>query len=370
MINNAFNIKIFTLAISALLMMNGVANANTTQSVDFTDMSGDSIHLDAPAKRIVVIPIPAASMLVGIDESSEKLVGMHPFAKVAAREGMLGKMFAPVLQVNSNVVGNNFTPNIEALLNVEPDLVWQWGHRGDDILSPMRDAGLTVATLDYGQESYTQEWINLMGKTLGHNEKAQEMIRWRQQVIDKLSATTARIPESEQPKVLYLSHFKQSIQTFGSTSHNNADFALAGGISLNRDLTGPRTLNIEQILLWDPDIILLGNFEEGLMPADVYDNPMLSDVAAIKNKRVYKLPIGGFIWDAPNQETPLYWQWLSMIFHPETEKVQLRDEIRQRYQQLYNYDVNDAQIDGILQMEMNRESKDYLALMGKSDVQS
>lgn len=359
MINNAFRLA------AVFLTIGGMTNASASQAVDFRDMSGDEIHLSAPAKRIVVIPIPAASMLVGLDESSEKLVGMHPFAKVAARDGMLSQMFSPVLQVNSNVVGNNFTPNIEALLNVEPDLVWQWGHRGDDIISPMRDAGLTVATLDYGQESYTQEWIRLMGQTLGHNDKAQKMIQWRQQVVDTLSATTAKIPESEQPRVLYLSHFNQSIQTFGSTSHNNADFALAGGVSLNRDLTGPRTLNIEQILVWDPDIILLGNFEEGLSPADVYRNPMLSEVTAVKNQRVYKLPIGGFIWDAPNQETPLYWQWLSMIFHPETMKMPLREEIRLRYQQLYGYDVSDEQIDGILQMEMNKNSQHDLSLMGK-----
>ena len=252
MINNAFKVTM------TLILVGCIHSVNASQPVDFKDMSGQQVHLSAPAKRIVVIPIPAASMLVGIDESSEKLVGMHPFAKVAARDGMLGTMFPSVLQVNSNVVGNNFTPNIEALLNVDPDLVWQWGHRGDDILSPMRDAGLTVATLDYGKESYTQEWIRLMGLTLGHDQKAAEMIRWRQSVVDHLSSTTAKIPEPEQPRVLYLSHFNQSIQTFGSTSHNNADFALAGGVSLNRDLTGPRTLNIEQILVWDPDIILLG----------------------------------------------------------------------------------------------------------------
>ncbi|MEX9956380.1 hypothetical protein AB7W87_07540 [Providencia alcalifaciens] len=158
MINNAFRI------VTVFVTFWGMLSPATSQSIDFIDMSGDKVHLSAPAKRIVVIPIPAASMLVGMDESSEKLVGMHPFAKVAAREGMLGQMFSPVLQVNSNVVGNSFTPNIEALLNVEPDLVWQWGHRGDDIISPMRNAGLTVATLDYGQESYTQEWVRLMGK--------------------------------------------------------------------------------------------------------------------------------------------------------------------------------------------------------------
>lgn len=354
-------------ALALLLISNPLFSAFAAE-ISFTDMSEQQVHLSAPAERIVVIPIPAASMLVGLDESSSKLVGMHPFAGVAASEGMLGTMFPEILHVRSDMVGNNFTPNIEALLAVEPDLVWQWGHRGDDIITPMRNAGLTVATLDYGKEAYTQQWITLMGKTLGRDTKAAKMNRWRNQVIEQLENSSAIIPESLQPKVLYLSHFKQSIQTFGSTSHNNYDFALAGGLSLNRDLTGPRTLNIEQILVWDPDVILLGNFETDLAPSDIYDSPMLSDVAAVKNRRVFKLPIGGFIWDAPNQETPLYWQWLSMIFHPETVSWPLRNEIRLRYQQLYGYQISDAEIDRVLQLELNQKSKDYLKIMGKPDA--
>lgn len=336
-------------------------------AIEFTDMSNQHIRLNTVPERVVVIPIPAASMLVGLDESSEKLVGMHPFAGVAAREGMLSNMFPAVLNVRSDMVGNNFTPNIEALLSVKPDLVWQWGHRGDDIISPMRNVGLRVATLNYGKERDTQRWITLMGTTLGKTEKAEGMLRWRREVIHLLGRKTATIPEKEQPQVLYLSHFNQRIQTFGSTSHNNADFALAGGVSLNRNLTGSRTLNIEQIITWDPDVILLGNFEQGLKPDDVYQNLMLSEVKAVRERRVYKLPVGGFVWDAPNQETPLYWQWLSMLFHPRAVHWPLREEIQRRYQQIYGYNVTQAQIDKILQTELNRGSRDYLKLFGMPD---
>lgn len=327
-----------------------------SQPVQFKDMNDREIKLDNAPQRIVVIPIPAASMLVGMDESTHHLVGMHPFAKVAAKEGMLSQMFPDIINIRSDTVGNNFMPNIETLLSVKPDLVWQWGHRGDDIITPMENVGLTVATLNYGKEVYTQKWIELMGETLDHPTKAQAMIDWRNQVINDLQQVTQNIPETEKPKVLYLLYFNSNIQTFGATSHNNFDFELAGGISLNKDLYGARNLNIEQILVWDPDIILLGNFEQGLKPQDVYDNPLLADVTAVKNRRVFKLPIGGFIWDAPNQETPLYWLWLSMIFHPKTIQWPLRELIAKHYLELYNYHVSQAQIDQILQIQLNQVS--------------
>ncbi|OCG05339.1 ABC transporter substrate-binding protein [Gilliamella sp. wkB112] len=326
------------------------------QPMQFTDMSNRQIKLNHEPQRVVVIPIPAASMLVGIDENTQRLVGMHPFAKVAAKEGMLSKMFPDIVNIRSDTVGNNFMPNIETLLSVKPDLVWQWGHLGNDIITPMENVGLTVATLNYGKEAYTQKWIELMGLTLDQRVKAQAMIDWRNQVINDLQQATQNISETQKPKVLFLLYFNSHIQTFGATSHNNYDFELAGGISLNKDLTGTRTLNIEQILVWDPDIILLGNFEQGLKPQDVYDNPLLADVTAVKNHRVFKVPIGGFVWDAPNQETPLYWLWLSMIFHPDTMHWPLRELIAQHYQQLYNYQVSDEQIDQILQIQLNQVS--------------
>ena len=90
-------------------------------------MSQQNIELTAPAQRIVVIPIPAASMLVSVDESSKRLAGMHPFAGVAARDGMLSVMFPDVLSVRSDVVGNDFAPNIEALLSVNRI----WSGNGD-----------------------------------------------------------------------------------------------------------------------------------------------------------------------------------------------------------------------------------------------
>ncbi|VEB98728.1 corrinoid ABC transporter substrate-binding protein [Cedecea lapagei] len=348
---------------AVLLAVATVCHAET--ATNFTDMSQREVTLAKPAQRIAVIPIPAASMLVGMDGGAQKLVGMHPFAGVAAREGMLSQMFPDVLHVRSDTVGNNFMPNIETLLSVKPDLVWQWGHRGEEIVAPLLHAGLTVATLNYGKEVWTQRWIQLMGVTLQQEKKAAEMIAWREKTIADLRRMTGTLNAAQRPRVLYLSHFNDGIQTFGATSHNNFDIDLAGGVSLNRDITGARTLNIEQVLLWDPDVILLGNFEAGLVPDDVYHHPMLGDLTAVKQRRVYKLPIGGFIWDAPNQETPLYWQWLAMIFHPQKFQLPLRDEIKVRYRQLYGYAVSDEQINTILQMPVNQGSQGYSELMAR-----
>lgn len=344
-----------------LLFAHPALSAGATR---FTDMNQRQVLLDKPAERIVVIPIPAASTLISVDGDTQRLAGMHPFAKVAASIGILAEMFPATLNIRSDTVGNNFMPNIETLLAVKPDLVWQWGHRGSDIITPMEKAGLTVATLLYGKEEYAQRWITLMGISLGQEDKATRLNAWRNATLAELAKSVSDIPPKTKPRVLYLARFLKDIQTFGATSHNNHDIELAGGISITANLTGSRTVNIEQLLAWNPDIILLGNFETQGTPQHIYDNPLLADISAVKQHRVYKLPVGGFIWDAPNQESPLYWKWLAMLFHPHKLYWPLRQEIKQQYAFIYGYTPTERQIDGILQTGLNNSAAHYSMFRG------
>ncbi|ANI28553.1 ABC transporter substrate-binding protein [Yersinia entomophaga] len=327
----------------------------------FIDMNQRAVSLLEPVKRAVVIPIPAASLLVSLDRSTQRLAGIHPFAKVAAQEGMLSRMFPEIDLLPSDTVGAGFTPNIETLLAAQPDLVWQWGHLGDDIVTPIELAGLKVALIlyPYHDDSRMQQWITLMGRSIGQNERAQQIIAWRQRTLAEVTQKVAQIPQQQKVRVLYLSRFLSEIHTIGKTSHTNSDIQRAGGLSITADFGGARTINQEQIMVWNPDVILLGNFEPGLLPRHIYQSPALAEVAAVKNKRVYKIPIGGFIWDAPNQETPLYWQWLSMVFYPDKIYWPLRSEIVRQYDFLYRYQPTDKELDSILQMDANNVTKEY-----------
>lgn len=49
-------------------------------------------------------------------------------------------------------------------------------------------------------------------------------------------------------------------------------------------------VNVEQILSWNPDFIVIHETAVGVNPSQIYDNPQLKELAAVKNKRVYKLP--------------------------------------------------------------------------------
>ena len=78
-----------------------------------------------------------------------------------------------------------------------------------------------------------------------------------------------------------------------------------------------------------------------LVPTQVYE-ASLADLPAVRLRRVYKVPAGGYPWDPPSQESPLYWEWLAMQLHPALPGWPLREHIRQAYQQLYGLTVDAA----------------------------
>jgi iron complex transport system substrate-binding protein len=136
---------------------------------------------------------------------------------------------------------------------------------------------------------------------------------------------------------------------------------LAGGANPAADAgSGWLTVDQEQVMAWDPDVILLNGFESDLSPQDVYDHPVLSNLTAAAERRVYQMPLGGYRWDPPNQESPLTWMWLAEILHPDLDpNWTLRSEIIDAYEMLYGATLTQSQIDGILRVTANSDSAGY-----------
>ncbi len=354
----AFKISALTIA---LVAMSGVAMA---QSITFKDQRNRTVTLPSEAKRVVTIPIPAASMFMAVDGGVDRLVGMHQLSKTAIKGRILQRFYPKALAIPSNITGKgfNFTPNVESLLALRPDLVFQWGHLSDDIVDPLVNAGLNVALIRIGQEAFTRRWLEIMGKVVGKEEKARRMIAWRDEVKEELAAKTKTIPPGERPRVLYFMNYLSRLRVAGGKSYNNFYINLAGGKNVADKLGMFVEVGVEQIIKWDPEVILLNGFEAKLSPKNVYSNPLLADISAVKNRRVYKMPLGGYRWDPPNQESPLTWLWLSMVLHPKKLDWNLPERTDDIYKFIYGQGVSGDDMKNILRFDMNADAANYSAL--------
>ena len=328
--------------------------------IAFKDHYNNTVSLDKPAERVVTIPKPAPSMFMAVDGSSRKLAGIHPSSMDAIREGIMKDIFPGALTIDTSVgTKGGYTPNVEEMVRLNPDIVFQWGNKGTGIVDPIRNAGLKVALVKYGSQQSLEIMLTAFGAVSGDGDKAARIIDWHKATLEKLQKETASLRQDEKPRVIFFIRALSALKVAGSDTYHNLCIKIAGGRNPATDFSGYKVVNQEQIVAWDPEVIFLNNFEPKLSPQDLYDNPLLAGVSAIKNRRVYKAPLGGYRWDPPNQESPFMWKWLAMVFYPGKYKWELREEIKEKYSFLYNYKVTEEEIDSIFRMKMHEASNNY-----------
>ncbi|HPQ38590.1 MAG TPA: ABC transporter substrate-binding protein [Synergistaceae bacterium] len=340
----------------SLFLLSGLpASGETT----FTDQGGQTITLSEPIQKAVTIPIPSASMFIALDGDTSRLAGMHRLSKSAMEGFLLGRFFPQALNIRDDVVGEGFMPNVETLAALNPDIVFQWGSWGEDIIEPIRNAGLRVALFKYGTQEYLEGWISMFGSVLGKEEKAHTILAWHHATRKKLETAVAEIPEEERPRVLYLLRYASGLKVSGRDTYNDFSIRLAGGKNVAKEAAQFAEVNEEQLILWDPEVILLNGFEKGVCPEDLYSNPKLASLSAVRNRRIYKMPLGGYRWDPPNQESPLMWQWLATVLHPEKFHWDLRKEMTEKYLYLYGKKPTSQDFEQIFRVAMNKSSSNY-----------
>lgn len=328
--------------------------------IRITDQRGKTAVFKAPVTRVVTMPMPAASIVVAVDGSADHLVGMNRASWVAMRDGFLGEIFPDALKIAHDVAGQDFAPNVESILALKPDVVVQWGDHGADIITPMENAGLTVLGLSYGTQEDVNTWIRVFAAMLGKPERADQILSKIDTQLKQVTARTAKV-SGPAPKILYFFQLTGGLKVAGKNSYNDYYIKLVGGTNPAAVVKGSQGVvgvDIEQVLAWDPDIVLIGNFDPA-MPDEIYTNKVWQDVSAVRSRRVYKVPLGGYRWDPPGQESPLMWQWLSRIAFPGAKDGSLRKQAAEYYQFLYNHTPTAAQLDKILWKAVNSRSANY-----------
>ncbi len=296
-------------------------------------------------------------MLIALDGSADRLAAIHAGSASAIRKELLGELFPGAANLPSDIANESFAPNVESITKVSPDLVVQWGDRGSEVIAPLENAGFKVVGLKYGTQEDLEAWIRLFGEAIGKPERANALLDWHHDALGEVKAKATQV-SGQRPKVLYFNRLKSELRVGGTGTYNDFYINLVGAQNAAAEVKGFAPVNAEQVARWNPDIILVGNFDPGT-PTDVYANPAWKDLSAVKAKRVYQVPIGGYRWDPPNQESPLMWRWLAELTHPNTFDFKLREEMKARYRFLYGAELADAQIDRILRTDQNSGAAGY-----------
>jgi iron complex transport system substrate-binding protein len=331
-----------------------------SDGISITDQRGKTVTFAKPVTSVVTIPMPAASLLIAVDGSADRLSAVHNASWVAMRDGVMGTMFPRTLELPHEVATQDFTPNVESVRALNPDVVIQWSD--SQLVDPLENAGLTVIGLkNNGKQEDVDAWVGIFAAMLGKPERATEIKAQSDKELAEIKSLAAG-HGSAGPSILYFNRFTGGLKAAAANTYNDFYIKLVGG-------TNPATgedplpgagmvgLDVEQVLRWDPEVILLGNFDNA-MPQDVYSDPVWQSISAVRSRRVYKVPLGGYRWDPPGQESPLMWHWLSGIAFPEARSG-LRAKVTEYFRFLYNHEPTSEELDKILWTAGNSGSADY-----------
>lgn len=327
-------------------------------TITVRDQRGRWLTIPRPVDRIVAIPPPAAAMLLAVDRGADRIIGMHRTSWLTIRGGVLGRMFPQAKGIAHDVAARDGTPYVDRIEKLDPDAVLQRGDHGAGIVRPLEHAGLRVVGLRYGRQQDLDAWLTLFGALLGKRGRAKQIVSWMHSRLAEMQSVEK---PSVRPRVVYLDQFTGGCAVAGKGTYADFCIRLVGGTNPaagHGGVAGTGGVDIGQVAAWDPQVVLLGNSDPA-MPADVYRGSALRRTAAVRSKRVYKVPLGGYQWDPPSHESPLMWQWLSMIAVPTWTGFDLRGQIVTDYRFLYGHAPTGAEIDKVLWAHENGGSANY-----------
>lgn len=322
------------------------------------DQRGRWLTFPHPVDRVVAIPPAAAAMLLAVDGGVDRIVGMHRTAWLTMRGGVLGRMFPQVKGVAHDVAARDGTPDVDRIRTLDADAVLQRGDQGAGIVTPLEHAGLRVVGLRYGRQRDLDGWLALFGALLGRRGRAKRIgSRMHARLAEMRSVEKPSVP----PRVVYLDQVTGGYAVAGRGTYADFCIRLVGGTNPaagHGGLAGTGGVDGGRLVAWDPEVLLLGNSDPAL-PADVYRRTDLRRTTAVRTRRVYKVPVGGYPWDSPSLESPLMWQWLSMVAVPTWTGFDVRGQIGADYRFLYGHAPTTGEIDTILRIRENGGSADY-----------
>jgi iron complex transport system substrate-binding protein len=331
------------LPLASLLLLSLVAMNGFTQA-PVIDASGREIRPPVKVERVFAAGPPASVLVFAI--APEKLVGWTRGMRPAEAQ-FFDERYARLPELG-RLTGRGDTANVEVVLRAKADLIVDVGGTGPSLAelaaSVQSRTGIAYALFD-GRLDSTPATLRALGRLMGDAARAEALARWFSTELQDARNRVARV--SRHPSVYY-GRGPAGLQTGGKGSINVEVLDFLGARNAAAEARpGLVTVSFEQILLWNPEVILTTdpNFFR-LASTD----PRWKAIEAVKNKRVFMSPHLPFGWfDFPPGANRLLgiW-WAGQLLYPREFDVDLRAKAAEFHRRFYHREPTPEQLDRLL----------------------
>lgn len=329
------------------------ATQETAETREITDMAGRKVTVPAAENIESVFSAGPVAAIFLYMVAPDKLLGWNYELNDVEKSIILDKY-----QDLPNF-GMGDAVNYEAVIAANPTIAINSGKINDTMVSDCdalsESLGIPVVAVD-NELNTSAEAFRFMGELLGVEDHAEELAQYAEQVFTDINALSD-IPEEKKVSV-YFGNGEDSLETAPRGSQhaqildainavNVADLELGDGSRVQ--------ISAEQLLAWDPDVIVVNGEpkadKSGNSAAeDILSNPDYASLKAVQDQKVYGTPNAPFSWvDRPAGPNRLIgMRWFSALIYPEYIKCDINEEIHKFFDLFYHVDLSDEQLENVL----------------------
>ena len=329
---------------------NRAVPSSSGKTQEYTDSTGRTVTIPAtitkiaitgPLSQVYILPL-AGDMLVGVcNEFSADAAVYLPEEIFSKTE--IGQLY-----------GGKGEMDLEALLTAAPDIVIDIGEPKDSIGSDLsaltEQTGIPFIHIDATVQT-TPEAYRKLGKLLHREETAEKLAQWCEKTYENITAMMKAVDADNARKgLLYCLGDKGTNVIAEGSFHAETINLMSRNLAVIEDVFPGglgNEVDLEQILLWDPDVLIFA-------PDSCYDtiaeDPQWQSIASVVNGNYFKTPEGPYGWlsSPPAVQRYLGMLWLGELLYPEYTKYHFQEEITEYYKLFYGCDLTDAMFQNLI----------------------
>lgn len=248
--------------------------------------------------------------------------------------------------------------NYEAVIAANPTIAVNCGTINDSMVSDCdalsESLGIPVIAVDSDLNNSAAAF-RFMGELFGVEEHAEEMAAYAEKTFSDIAALSD-IPEEDRVRVYY-GNGEDSLETApNGSSHaqildtinaiNVADLELGDG--------SRGQISAEQLLAWDPDVIVVNgepkaNMSGGSAADSILNNPDYATLKAVQDLKVYGTPNAPFSWvdRPPGPNRLIGMRWFSALIYSDYIECNVEEDVHEFFELFYHIDLTDEQMENL-----------------------
>jgi len=328
--------------------------ATENQGISVTDMAGNTITLDQAPTAVFCQSSMFEQLIMVL--GAESVLRASSYSRADdPRNIWFQTLYPQIMDIEAADGDKNGITN-ELLVAYELDLMLVGNQDAYDEFTAL---GIPCVVLDIQSLDDLLEGIQIVGKCLGgaYTEKAEAVVSYCAQLLSNVEEKIGTLAAEEKLTAYFMeSRYAASeptlYMTWGADSFQANCLKLAGINTVADSLFegGVRAeITTEQLLVSDPDVIVIGGFYEQTNYDALVVDETLKTLSAVQNGKIYRAPVGASEWTRIGVESILLPVWYGAVLYPTLfADTDIDAVVTEFYEKVMGVELSDAYRQAIL----------------------